>query len=115
MAVACAMHILLMSERVPDGREVFSNVPGGRLHLHKVYTGKPKHWLLCFNLLLVLQSHNNTFMASSWSVPATYSPECRFWLVLSLTRCPECHVLYDCVKSYMPKAKNLLDDLQWAG
>ena len=38
----------------PNGRQVFGNVPCGRLHLHQVHTGQPKHWLVCFYLLLVL-------------------------------------------------------------
>ena len=44
-----------MVRGVPDGGEVLCNVPSGRFHLHKVNTGKPKHWLLCFNFLLVLR------------------------------------------------------------
>ncbi len=38
----------------PDSRQVLSNVPCGRLHLHQVHTGQPKHRLVCFYLLLVL-------------------------------------------------------------
>jgi hypothetical protein len=38
----------------PDGRQMLGNVPCGRLHLHQVHTGQPKHRLICFYLLLVL-------------------------------------------------------------
>jgi len=38
----------------PDGRQVLGDVPCGRLHLHQVHTGQPKHRLVCFYLLLVL-------------------------------------------------------------
>ena len=56
--VPCLKSHAVMTDTVqgdpPDGRQVLGDVPCGRLHLHQVHTGQPKHWLVCFYLLLVL-------------------------------------------------------------